>query len=185
MSTAQTTSQTTALPAGVWTTDPIHSSLQFAVKHMVVATFRSSLPDFEAVLRVEDDGGASLEGTGRVASVVTPDPNLTGHLQSPDFFDAERYPEMHFRSSEVARRGDEVRIVGDLALKGRTGRIELEGTIAGPVVAPGGEERIALELTGRFDRTEYGLSWNAPLPKGGFAVDDEVTISAHLELVRA
>ena len=183
MSTAQTTPQTAALPAGVWTSDPIHSSLQFAVKHMVVATFRSSLPDFEAALRV-DDGGSTLEGVGRVASVVTPDPNLTGHLQSPDFFDAERHPEVRFRSTEIARRGDEIRVAGDLGLKGHTGRIELEGSISGPVVAVGGGERIALDLSGTFDRTEYGLSWNAPMPQGGFAVGDEVTVSAHLELVR-
>lgn len=184
MSTAQTASPATALPAGLWTTDPIHSSLEFSVKHMVVATFRSSLPDFEATLSAGDDGAAALEGVGRVASVVTPDPNLTGHLQSPDFFDAERHPEVRFRSTEIVRDGDEVRIAGDLTLKGRTGRIELAGAIVGPVVGLSGADTIGLELHGRFDRTEYGLDWNAPLPKGGFAVGDEVTIAAHLELVR-
>ena len=111
MSTAQTSTETTALPAGVWTRDPIHSSLEFSVKHMVVATFRSSLPDFDSTLTV-DDRGAVLEGVGRVASVVTPDPNLTGHLQSPDFFDAELHPEVRFRSTEIVRRGDEIRVVG-------------------------------------------------------------------------
>jgi polyisoprenoid-binding protein YceI len=185
VSTAQTTPETTALPAGRWTADPIHSSLQFAVKHMVVATFRSELPDFEAALQVDAAGRATLEGVGRVASVVTPDPNLTGHLQSPDFFDAERYPEVRFRSTEIVRRGDAVRIAGELRLKGRTGSIELQGHVWGPVVGLGGEERIGLELTGSLDRTEYGLSWNAPLPQGGFAVGNEVTVSAHLELVRA
>jgi polyisoprenoid-binding protein YceI len=184
MSTVQTPAATSALPAGVWATDPIHSSLEFAVKHMVVATFRSALPDFDATLTVEDDRRA-LEGAGRVASVVTPDPNLTGHLQSPDFFDAERYPEVRFRSTEIVRDGDAIRIAGDLTLKGRTGRIELEGEISGPVVGLGDAERIGLELTGRFDRTEYGLDWNAPLPKGGFAVGDEVTVTGHLELVRS
>jgi polyisoprenoid-binding protein YceI len=184
MSTAQTAPETTALPAGVWNTDPIHSSLHFAVKHMVVATFRSALPDFEATLDVDAGGRTTLEGAGRVASVVTPDPNLTGHLQSPDFFDAERHPVVRFRSTEVARSGDRIRVAGDLTLKGHTGRIALGGSIAGPVVGLGGDDRIALELTGTLDRTEYGLDWNAPLPQGGFAVGDEVTISAHLELVR-
>ncbi len=185
MSTAQTTLSATALPAGVWITDPIHSSLEFSVKHMVVATFRSALPDFEATLTVGDDGTATLEGVGRVAGVVTPDPNLTGHLQSPDFFDAERYPEVRFRSTEIARQGDAIRIVGDLTLKGHSGRIALTGSFFGPVVGLGDAEKIGMELTGGFDRTEYGLNWNAPLPSGGFAVGDEVTISAHLEFGRA
>src|SRR5262245_16177653 len=173
MSSAQTTAETTALPAGVWTTDPIHSSLDFSVKHMVVGTFRSSLPDFDSTLTA-DDRGAVLEGVGRVASVVTPDPNLTAHLQSPDFFDAELHPEVRFRSTEIVRDGDVIRIAGDLTLKGRTGRIELRGNVFGPIEDLGGSVRIGLDLTGSFDRTEYGLDWNAPLPKGGFAVGDEV-----------
>jgi polyisoprenoid-binding protein YceI len=185
MSTAQTAPPVTGLPAGVWTTDPIHSSLEFSVKHMVVATFRSSLPDFEATLTADDHGAAVLEGVGRVASVATNDPNLTGHLQSPDFFDAERYPEVRFRSTRIARDGDSLTVVGELTLKGHTRAIELAGDFFGPVVGLGDAERIGAELTGRFDRTDYGLSWNAPLPKGGFAVGDEVTISAHLEFLRA
>jgi polyisoprenoid-binding protein YceI len=185
MSTTQTVPPGTALPTGAWASDPIHSSLEFSVKHMVVATFRSLLPDFEATLTAGDDGAAVLEGVGRVASVVTNDPNLTGHLQSPDFFDAERYPEVRFRSARIERRGDALTVIGELALKGRTGPIELSGTVHGPIVGLGDAERIGAELTGRFDRTAYGLDWNAPLPKGGFAVGDEVTISAHLEFVRA
>jgi polyisoprenoid-binding protein YceI len=176
--------ETTALQAGSWTADAIHSSLEFSVKHMVVATFRSSLPDFDATLTV-GEGGATLQGVGRVASVVTPDPGLTGHLQSPDFFDAERHPEVTFHSTRIERRGDRVEVVGELALKGRTGTIALAGEVSGPVVGPGDVERLGLELTGSFDRTEYGLDWNAPLPRGGFAVGDVVTVIAHLELVHA
>jgi polyisoprenoid-binding protein YceI len=183
--TTQAQSETTALPTGVWTTDPIHSSLEFSVKHMVVATFRSRLPDFDATLTVDENGRAVLEGVGRVSSVVTNDPNLTGHLQSPDFFDAERYPEVRFRSTEIVRRGDEITIRGDLTLKGHTGQIQLRGSFYGPVVGLGDAETIGMELSGAFDRTEYGLNWNAPLPKGGFAVGDEVTVSAHLEFRRA
>jgi polyisoprenoid-binding protein YceI len=182
MSSAQTTPATT-LPVGVWTTDPIHSSLEFSVKHMVVATFRSQLPDFEATLTAAEDG-AVLEGVGRVASVVTPEPTLTGHLQSPDFFDAERFPEVAFRSTEIGRDGDEITVVGDLTLKGTTGRITLTGSVFGPIVGLGDAERIGVDLTGTFDRTEYGLDWNAPLPQGGFAVGDVVTVGAHLEFVR-
>jgi polyisoprenoid-binding protein YceI len=184
MSTSRTAGETTRLPAGAWATDPIHSSLDFSVEHNAVGTFRSSLPEFEGTLTVGDDGAAVLEGVGRVTSVVTPDPNLTGHLQSPDFFDAERYPEVHFRSTEIARSGDEIRSAGELTLKGHTGRLELSGSFLGPVVGLGDADRIGMDLTGTFDRTGYGLTWNAPLPQGGVAVGDQVTISAHLEFVR-
>jgi polyisoprenoid-binding protein YceI len=183
MSPAQQT--TTAVPVGTWTTDPVHSSLEFSVKHMVVATFRSTMPDFAATLTAAPDGSAVLEGTGRVASVVTQDPNLTGHLQSPDFFDAERHPEVRFRSTEVVRDGEAVRVRGELTLKGVTGEIELTGTLVGPVVGLGDAERIGLELEGSFDRTDYGLDWNAELPGGGWAVGDVVKVGAHLELVRS
>ena len=183
MSVAQQT--TNAVPVGTWATDPVHSSLEFSVKHMVVATFRSTMPDFTATLTSAEDGSAVLEGTGRVASVETQDPNLTGHLQSPDFFDAERHPEVRFRSTEIVRDGEAVTVRGELDLKGRTGTIELSGTLAGPVVGLGDAERLGLDLEGAFDRTEYGLDWNAELPGGGLVVGNTVRVAAHLELVRS
>src|SRR5262249_2251317 len=118
-------------------------------------------------------------------SVTTQDENLTGHLLSPDFFDAERFPEVSFRSTHVLRRGEEdIEVDGELTLKGVTKPVTLRGTIAGPAVALGDTERLGLELETRIDRTEFGLTWNAPLPKGGFAVGDEVRITAHLEVVK-
>jgi polyisoprenoid-binding protein YceI len=173
------------VPAGTWRSDPIHSSLEFAVKHNVVSTFRARMTDFAATLTAGEDGNARLEGVGRVASVVTPEEHLNAHLQSPDFFDAERYPETTFRSTRVERQGeDRVLVTGELTLKGVTRPVELRGTISGPVVAMGADERVGLELEGTIDRTEFGLSWNAPLPKGGFAVGNDVRLTAHLELVR-
>ncbi len=175
----------TQVPTGTWRSDPVHSSLEFAVKHMVVATFRGRLTDFAATLSAPGDGTAVLEGAGRVASVITPEENLNAHLQSPDFFDAERHPEVSFRSTHVAREGvDGIIVAGELTLKGVTGPVDLRGTIAGPAVGLGDVERIGLELEGTIDRTEFGLTWNAPLPKGGFAVGDQVRLIAHLELVR-
>ena len=172
------------VPTGTWTSDPVHSTLEFAVKHMVVATYRGRLHDFTATL-VGDGASASLEGTARVESVTTQDENLTGHLLSPDFFDAERFPEVGFRSTRVVRRGEEeIEVDGELTLKGVTKPVTLRGTIAGPAVALGDTERLGLELETTIDRTEFGLTWNAPLPKGGFAVGDEVRITAHLELVK-
>ena len=179
-----TTEQITAVPTGTWTSDPVHSSFGFSVKHMVVATFRGSMTDFDATLTGAEDGSARLEATGRVASVITPDENLTGHIQSPDFFDAERHPEVRYVSTDISREGEGLVVRGELTLKGVTRPLELRGTLVGPVVGLGDAEKIGVELEGVIDRTEYGLNWNAPLPTGGFAVGNDVRLSAHLELGR-
>jgi len=174
------------VPAGTWRSDSIHSSLEFAVKHNVVSTFRGRMTDFAATLTAAEDGTSRLEGVGRVESVVTLEENLTAHLQSPDFFDAQRYPETTFRSTSIERRGEDgIVIAGELTLKGVTRPVELHGTINGPVVDLGDAERLGLELEGTIDRTDFGLSWNLPLPKGGLAVGNDVRLVAQLELVRA
>jgi polyisoprenoid-binding protein YceI len=174
-----------AVPVGTWRSDPVHSSFEFSVKHMIVATFRGSLTDFDATLAGGEDGGARLSATGRVASVATQDENLTGHLQSPDFFDAQRFPEVAYESSVITRDGDRLTVDGRLTLKGTTLPLRLTGSLEGPVVGLGDAEVIAVALEGSIDRTEYGLSWNAPLPGGGFAVGDRVRLTAHLEMRRS
>jgi polyisoprenoid-binding protein YceI len=183
MSTAQST-ETTALPVGVWTTDPIHSSLEFSVKHMVVATFRSRLPDFGATLEASEDG-AALRGVGRVASVVTPEPNLTAHLQSPDFFDAENAPELTFVSTGVSRDGDRVEIDGDLQIRGATQPVTLAGTVGKQGTDAYGQERFNLALATTIDRTQFGVDWNNPLPNGEPSLANDVDLTAELYLVNA
>ena len=177
-----TTAQITAVPTGTWTTDPVHSSLGFSVKHMVVAKFRGSMTDFEATITSAGDGPASIVGVGRVASVVLQDENLSAHVQSPDFFDAERYPEVRYESNDVSVEGGELVARGQITLKGVTKPLELRGEIVGPVEDPYGNHKIGVTLEGKVDRTEFGLNWNAPLPSGGFAVGNEVTLTAELEL---
>lgn len=175
-----------SVPAGTWVTDPVHSSFEFSVKHMVVATFRARLTDFDVTLTADERGSASLAGAARVESVEVRDEALYGHLLSPDFFDAQRHPEVGYRSTRI-RRDDESRVTieGELTLKGVTRPVTLTGTLVGPVVGLGEGERLGLELETTIDRTDYGLRWNAPLPKGGFAVGDDVRLHAHVELVRA
>lgn len=180
-----TTQQVTAVPTGTWTSDPVHSSFGFSVKHMVVATFRGSLTDFDATLTGAEDGTARLEAVGRLVSVVTADENLTAHIQSPDFFDTQRFPEVRYASTSITRDGEDLTVEGELTLKGVTRPLALTGTIVGPVVGLGDAEKIGVELEGVIDRTEYGLNWNAPLPTGGFAVGNEVKLTAHLELGKA
>ena len=180
-----TTQQITEVPTGTWSSDPTHSAFDFSVKHMVVATYRGSLPEFDATLTGSEDGSLHLLGIGKLASVTTQDENLTGHLASPDFFDVQRYPEVRYESTEFIRDGENVTVRGRLTLKGVTGDVELTGTLVGPVVGLGDAEVIGLELQGSIDRTEYGLNWNAPLPGGGFAVGNDVRLHTQLELRRS
>ena len=182
MATAQAQAQREiAIPAGTWKSDPVHSHVGFAVKHMAVATFRGSFNDFDVTL--ENEGGEpKLSGAVRVESVDVRDENLNGHLLSPEFFDAERHPEIKFTSTAIGYEGDDVVVEGDLTIKGTTKRVEARGQLIGPIEHPAGGERVGIELSTVVDRTEFGLNWNAPLPRGGVAVANEVTLSVHLEL---
>jgi polyisoprenoid-binding protein YceI len=180
MSATDMTSST-GLPVGAWKLDATHSSATFAVKHMVVATFRGRFENFDATLTVEEDS-AELVGMVDASSIVVKDEKLQGHLGSPDFFDVERYPEIAFRSTSIRRDGDELIVDGDLTIKDQTNRVEARGIVSGPAVTFGDVPKLGITLDAVIDRTQYGLKWNAPLPKGGFAVDNEVKLTIELEL---
>ena len=173
----------TAIPAGTYTSDPVHSSTGFAVKHML-ATFRGSFAAFDATLTADEDGRAHLVGSVQVDTVVVKDENLVAHLQSPEFFDAEQYPRITFESTDIAIEDGAVTVTGDLTLKGHTERVTATGTIVGPVEDPFGNTKVALQLETIVDRTKFGLNWNAPLPKGGFMLANDVTLSVDLELAQ-
>jgi polyisoprenoid-binding protein YceI len=175
----------TSLPVGTWESDPTHSSASFAVKHMVVATFRGRFEELDAKLTVAEDGSAELTGSVSASSIVVKDENLQAHLGSPDFFDTERHPDIRFASKSIRRNGDELVIDGDLTIKDQTHPVETRGTIADPHETLGGAIKIGLTLETVIDRTKFGLNWNAPLPKGGFALADDVTLTVELELAQA
>src|SRR3954471_20525246 len=182
--TAISTPQT-QIPAGsVWTADKVHSSVGFAVKHMVVSTFRSSFDAYDAQVVAGDDGTLRLEGSVDAGSLALKDDDLAAHLAAPDFFDTERYPQITFASTLVRAENGELIVDGELTIKGHTRPIEARGTITEPHVTFGDVEKIGVELEAIVDRTEYGLTWNAPLPKGGFALANEVKLLVELELAK-
>jgi polyisoprenoid-binding protein YceI len=178
-----TVTQQTAIPTGIWKSDPVHSSVGFAVKHMVVGTFRGAFTDFEVTLD-NTDGEPRLYGAVHVPSVDVRDETLRGHLLSPDFFDAERTPEITFTSTGIRSEGDELVVDGEFTIKDTTKSVQARGTIVGPTESLGGDERIGIDLSTTVDRREFGLNWNAELPKGGVAVENEVTLTVHLELAK-
>jgi polyisoprenoid-binding protein YceI len=178
------TAATQGIAAGDWTVDTIHSHVGFAVKHMVVSTFRGRFEDYDGRLVVGADGTPRLEGSVRVDSLEVKDENLAAHLKSDDFFDSANHPEIRFVSDAV--RVDDGRLVveGDLTIKDNTRHVVAQGTITGPHVDIAGNDKVGVELEATIDRTEFGLNWNAPLPKGGVAVDNDVKLEVSLELVK-
>jgi polyisoprenoid-binding protein YceI len=173
------------ISTGTWSIDKIHSHVGFAVKHMVVSTFRGRFEDYDGALVVGEDGTPSLEGRVDVDSIVVKDENLAGHLKAPDFFDSERYPQISFRSSSVRVDEDgQLEVEGQLTIKDRTHNVTARGTITGPHEDIAGNDKLGVELETVIDRREFGLEWNAPLPKGGFALDNDVKLEVSLELVR-
>ena len=168
------------LPTGTWELDPVHSKASFAVKHAGISTFRGHFTDVNAALT---DG--VLTGAVDVASVEVPVDQLKGHLQGPDFFDAERFPQITFTATETAQDGERLTVKGELTMRGVTQPIEAVGTLSGPAQYFDGKDRIAIELETTVDRTAYGINWNAPIPSGGNALADEVTITVELQLIRA
>jgi polyisoprenoid-binding protein YceI len=169
MSTITTTKTT---PAGTWSADPVHSHVSFEIAYAGTNTFRGSFREYSVTLK---DG--VLEGSAQVASVDVKDEQLNGHLLSPDFFDAERFPEITFRTSDLEQ--------GELTIKGVTRPVALSSTVSEPNVDPFGRERVGITLEATVDRNAFGVSWNAPNQGGGNYLGDDVTIRAELALVRS
>ena len=180
MSVVESTKQ--LAPAGTWNADTVHSNVSFEVEYSGVNAFRGSFADFSATLT-----GSSLEGSAKVASIDVKDEQLNGHLQAPDFFDAERHPEISFRATELHRLDDDrVEGSGELTIKGVTQPVQLTGKIAATTVTdPMGRERLGLKLETEIDRTKYGVSWNAPNQSGGDYVANDVKLIAELAFVKA
>jgi polyisoprenoid-binding protein YceI len=176
MSTVETRE---ALPTGTWSADPVHSDLGFSIEYMA-GTFRGTFSTFGAEIA---DG--ALSGWAGVASIQVKDPNLEAHLQSPDFFDAERHPRLTFRSHDVRAEGEALTIAGEITIKGHTEPVEIRGTVRGPIGDPFGNERFGVTLETVVDRTVFGLTWNNPLPKGGLALANDVRLHVDLQLVKA
>ncbi len=180
MSTIDT--QLGTLPAtGTWNVDAVHSTVGFSISYLGTA-FRGTFRDFSASF---DAASARLEGSAEVASVEVKDESLAAHLQSPDFFDAERHPQIRFVSSDVRLEEGQVVADGELTIKGQTHPVEVRGTTTGTMTDPYGNERLGLDLTATIDRYAFGVSWNAQLPSGGDALPPQVTLTAQLSLVKA
>lgn len=179
MSTATTRG---ALPTGTWNLDPVHTYAGFAVNY-IAGTFRGSFSPIDAKLVVAEDGSATISGSAPVSGVKVQEENLGGHLQSPEFFDAERTPQITFASTDVSVSGQEVTVNGDLTIKGITIPVTARGTVS-ETTEYNGAERISLNLEAQVDRTSFGLNWNAPLAGGKQALANAVILTAELAFAK-
>lgn len=173
---------TITIPDGTWSVDPSHSTVEFQIRHLGLATVKGRAP----VVKGTIEGGErpSIRGVVDATSLTTFDETRDQHLQSPDFFDAERYPELVFESTEIRRDGEQLVVDGALTIRGVTKPVTLRGRLVGSETDPWGIERIGLDLSATIDRTAWGLTWNAPLPGGGFLLPDPVTLSASFSAVK-
>ncbi len=161
--------------AGNWQFAAVHSSAAFSVKYLV-AQFRGSFGELDAAL-----SDVWLTGSAKVTSLETKDPKLTAHLQSPDFFDAENYPEITFASTVLGIDGDDLTLDGEITIKGVTKPVHATGTVNGPTEDFMSNTRLGFTLQTTINRSDFGVSWNADLPGGGKAVSDQVTLTVELE----
>ncbi|MEA2324691.1 MAG: hypothetical protein QOD81_4541 [Solirubrobacteraceae bacterium] len=171
---------TTTPLSGTYTADPIHSSFGFAVRYQGVSLFRGTLSDVTATLA---DG--RLEGAAKVESISIKAPEqFRAHVLSGEFFDAENHPEVTFTSSDLDLREDSTaNVAGELTIKGITRPVQATGTWTAPAPDAFGNTRGHLNLEAVIDRSEWDMNWNAPLPSGGNALANEVTLTVDVSLI--
>ena len=173
--------------ATTWSIDPAHTGVEFAVRHMMISTVKGHFNEVGGTLALAGDdlaGGRVTVDVG-IASVDTREPDRDAHLRSADFFDAERFPRMTFRSRSVERLdGENLRVTGDLTIKDVTRELILEAELQGRGKDPWGNERIGFTARGKLKRSDFGLTWNQVLETGGVLVGDDVKIGIEVEFIK-
>jgi polyisoprenoid-binding protein YceI len=180
------TRTTTLVPTGTWQVDPSHSSVDFAVKHMGIATVRGKFHEFEGTLEVGQDLASSRAyGRVKVDSISTNDAQRDEHLRSAEFFDVERFPYLMFESTRVeAIDEDSSTVFGNLTMHGVTKEIKIEVVVQGVDTDPWGNERVGLEGVSVLKRSDFDMRFNQALGSGNALVGDKVSMSLDISAVR-
>jgi polyisoprenoid-binding protein YceI len=185
MSSPEATATQVSLPTGTWKVDPVHSSVEFQVKHLGIATVKGQFKEFEGTLEVTPEG-INAHGSVETASVDTREPQRDGHLRSPDFFDADQHPQITFTSTSVrAIDGEDFEIEGDFTLHGITRPLKLVATLEGTETDPQGNERVGLSATAQISRSDHDMKFNMALGSGNVVVGDKVKILLDISAVKA
>ena len=172
----------------LWKIDPTHSEVNFKVKHLVISTVTGRFDQFDAAIETEteDFSDAKITFEANVNSVNTKNEQRDGHLKSPDFFDAAKYPKMSFDSTSVKKVSDyELKVSGNLTMRGITKEITLDVMYNGTVAGFGGNQVAGFEIRTKLNRFDFGLQWSALTETGGVVVSNEVKIEILAEFNQA
>ena len=168
----------------LWTIDPAHTQVGFAVRHLMISTVKGHFTDVKGMVEFADGADPTLDVTLGVASIDTREDKRDAHLRSADFFDAEKYPEIRFVSTKTVRTDGGWKITGNLTMHGVTKPVTLNATEEGTGRDPWGNDRMGFSAHGKLDRREFGLIWNAALETGGVLVGDDIKLNIDAELVK-
>jgi polyisoprenoid-binding protein YceI len=170
-----------------WTFDKTHSNIQFDISHMVISEVTGQFHEYEGTVLAdkEDFSDAKIDFSIDVKSIDTDDGERDGHLQSPDFFDTEKYPKITFKSKSMNKVADnQYKLTGDFTMLGVTKEITLDAKYGGTVTDPYGNIKAGFKVTGTIDRTDFGLKYNSVMDTGGLMIGEEVTITCRVELLK-
>lgn len=169
-----------------WVLDPSHSLVEFAIKHMMIATVKGRFAAIEGVITADpaDLTTAQFEGSVEVASIDTRDAQRDGHLASPDFFDAATFPKITFKSTRVEKKGDDYVVYGDLTIRDVTKNVAFSAVAEGEGKDPWGNQRFGVSLEAKINRKEFGLVWNVALETGGVLVGEDVKLTLSLQGIK-
>jgi polyisoprenoid-binding protein YceI len=174
------------IPAGEYKIDPAHSIIGFAIRHLEINWVEGRFKDFTGTINYDaaDVTKSTVQFTAKIESIDTGVEPRNKHLRTADFFDAEKYPEMTFRSTKVERKGKSYVLYGDFTLKGVTKQVTLPFNITGAIKDPWGNTRFGVQAQTKINRRDYGITYGSALPAGGLDVGDEVTINLQLEAMK-
>lgn len=170
-----------------WAIDPTHSEIGFKVKHMMFTNVSGKFNTFQAHVENEDNNfeTSKISFSAEVDSVDTNNPDRDTHLRSADFFDTDNFPKLSFVSTDIKKINEgEYQISGDLTIKDVTKNITLETEYSGLMTDPWGNTKIGLSITGKINRKEFGLTWNAALETGGVLVGEEIKLISEIQLIK-
>lgn len=174
----------TRIPAGTYSIDPVHTSVEFGVRHMMISTVKGRFGDVNGTVVIPEAGQPQVDVTIATGSIDTRSEQRDTHLRSGDFFEVEKYPGMRFVSTKVERSGDAWKLIGNLTIRGVTRPVTLQVTEEGAAVDPWGNRKVAFSASGKINRSDFGLNWNAALETGGVLVSDEVKLSIDAQLIQ-
>lgn len=176
----------TQLHEGTWVLDPTHSSIEAVARHMMISKVRGRFHEFSGAIHVDEDPSKSwAEATIKATSIDTTVPDRDNHLRSPDFLDVENHPEITFRSTSLTDGGEGRYVaVGDLTIRGVAKPVTLDVTFHGVADDPFGNTKGLFSATGKLEREDWGITWNAALESGGVLVSKSLEFEIEAQVVR-